>query len=281
MFKHRHMVFIIVASALIFCAWIIMSNDITVKASQGTVQVPPSSYNSVSVGNVNAGATIYWSWSAYIEEWFGTESSKYIFNVSYQKDPHVMGTANINFWVQDASSATYAYRAGISESTAQMTVAVSNTYYLFFQNPNSYSTVYVQYSFNVYSSPPPAAPTNLKADAGDSRVTLSWSPSSGASTYNIYKWSGQAWIMIARGGTVTSYTDKSVVNGVAYYYAVSAVNSGGLESVLSNYVTAVPKTSVGSGNTPGFEFLPALAIIAGVSVVYLIERKRENYKPGG
>ncbi|MFN2513923.1 MAG: fibronectin type III domain-containing protein [Pyrinomonadaceae bacterium] len=88
---------------------------------------------------------------------------------------------------------------------------------------------------------PPAAPTGLTATAGNAQVALSWTASSGATSYNVKRstTSGGPYTTIAPGVTTTSYTDASVTNGTTYYYVVTAVNSTG-ESANSNQASATP-----------------------------------------
>jgi subtilisin family serine protease len=92
------------------------------------------------------------------------------------------------------------------------------------------------------SSPvtPPAAPTGLTGSAGDARVTLGWSGSSGATGYNLKRSTiSGAETTIASGLTSTSYVDTATANGTTYFYRVSAANSAG-ESANSNEVSATP-----------------------------------------
>jgi fibronectin type 3 domain-containing protein len=89
----------------------------------------------------------------------------------------------------------------------------------------------------------PAAPTNLTATAGDTQVSLNWSASSVATSYNVKRsvTSGGPYTQIA-APTSTSYTDTALTNGTTYYYVVSAINLAG-ESANSAQVVAVPGVS--------------------------------------
>ena len=87
----------------------------------------------------------------------------------------------------------------------------------------------------------PAAPTNLTAVAGDGSVSLSWTASSGAASYNVYRslTSNMSSPTVTSVGSATSWTDNAVTNGTTYYYEVTAVNSAG-ESTPSNQASATP-----------------------------------------
>jgi len=86
----------------------------------------------------------------------------------------------------------------------------------------------------------PTAPTGLSATAGNAQVSLSWTASSGATSYNIKRsTTSGAETTVATGVTTTSYTDTTVTNGTTYFYVVSAVNSCG-ESANSNEASATP-----------------------------------------
>jgi glucuronoarabinoxylan endo-1,4-beta-xylanase len=86
----------------------------------------------------------------------------------------------------------------------------------------------------------PNAPTGLTATAGNALVSLTWSASSGATSYNVKRstTSGGPYTTIG-SPTTANYTDSSVTNGTTYYYVVSAVNSAG-ESGNSAEVKATP-----------------------------------------
>jgi fibronectin type 3 domain-containing protein len=96
-------------------------------------------------------------------------------------------------------------------------------------------------------APLPAAPTapTLTGQSGNSQNTLTWTASSGATSYEVKR------STMATGPytTITSsvysnvystYTDTSVVNGTTYYYVVSASNTGGSSS-NSNEISLTPQ----------------------------------------
>jgi hypothetical protein len=92
----------------------------------------------------------------------------------------------------------------------------------------------------------PAAPTNLSATAGDAQVALTWSASTGATSYRVKRalTSGGTYVAVATRGT-TSYADGQVANGTTYYYKISALNSAG-ESGDSALASATPAAQTGS-----------------------------------
>jgi hypothetical protein len=86
----------------------------------------------------------------------------------------------------------------------------------------------------------PAVPMNVMATAANGQLTLSWSASSGATSYNVKRstTSGGPYTTVA-SPTTTSYTDAGLTNGTTYFYVVSAVNTAG-ESANSSQVSATP-----------------------------------------
>ena len=86
----------------------------------------------------------------------------------------------------------------------------------------------------------PAAPTGLTATAGNAQVSLTWNPSTSATSYKVKRStaSGGPYTTV-NSPAVANFTDMGLINGTAYYYVVSALNTAG-ESVNSTQATATP-----------------------------------------
>jgi fibronectin type 3 domain-containing protein len=86
----------------------------------------------------------------------------------------------------------------------------------------------------------PSTPGGLNAAPGDGKVGLTWAAPSSATSYKIKRASssGGPFTQIATS-TFAGYTNVGLQNGTTYYFAVSAVNSGG-ESANSAAVGAKP-----------------------------------------
>jgi hypothetical protein len=93
----------------------------------------------------------------------------------------------------------------------------------------------------------PAAPTNLTATSGNAQISLTWSASSGATSYHVKRATvnGGPYTQIA-APTSTSYLDTALSNGTTYYYVVSAVNAVG-ESANSAQASAAPSSPISFG----------------------------------
>ena len=102
----------------------------------------------------------------------------------------------------------------------------------------------------------PSTPTGLTATAGDAQVSLTWTASSGATTYNVKRGTatGGPYTTVS-SPAVTNFTDTGRTNGTTYYYVVSAVNANG-ESANSAEKSAtpalpIPAAPTGVTATPG------------------------------
>jgi len=97
---------------------------------------------------------------------------------------------------------------------------------------------------------PPATPTGLQATPGNAEVSLTWTASTGATSYHVKRstTSGGPYTQIAAPASA-NYTDTGLTNGTTYYYVVSAVNSAG-ESASSSQVSATPVAPPAPPATP-------------------------------
>jgi fibronectin type 3 domain-containing protein len=86
----------------------------------------------------------------------------------------------------------------------------------------------------------PAVPSGLMATAGNAQVALTWSASSGATSYHVKRGttSGGPYTQVA-APAAANFTDTGLANGSSYFYVVSAVNSVG-ESANSLEVSGKP-----------------------------------------
>jgi fibronectin type 3 domain-containing protein len=86
----------------------------------------------------------------------------------------------------------------------------------------------------------PQMPTNLAATAGDAQVTLTWSTSSGATSYHVKRATTNSgpYLQVATPSSA-GFLDSSLTNGSTYFYVVSAVSAAG-ESGNSPQVSAKP-----------------------------------------
>jgi len=90
----------------------------------------------------------------------------------------------------------------------------------------------------------PSAPTGLSGMPGNGEATLTWSDSTGAAWYLLYRAnsSGGPYEFVAQTKGV-SHTDRGFGNGTPYYYVVTALNAAG-ESGYSNEASVIPSFSV-------------------------------------
>ena len=142
-------------------------------------------------------------------------------------------------YTQIATAATNGYvDSGVTDGT---------TYYYVVTAVNSYGE---SGNSNQASATPavavPAAPMGLSATAGSQQVSLSWTASSGATSYDVKRSTtgGGPYTQISTA-TTTSYVDTSVTNGTTYYYVATAVNAAG-QSGNSSQASATP-TGAASG----------------------------------
>jgi regulation of enolase protein 1 (concanavalin A-like superfamily) len=94
--------------------------------------------------------------------------------------------------------------------------------------------------------PPPGAPAGVVATAGNNQVSLSWSGTTGATSYTVKRGTASGTYDFTQAGiTTTSFVATGLANDVPYYFVVSASNGSG-ESAPSAEVTATPVAGLGA-----------------------------------
>jgi len=198
--------------------------------------------------------------------------------------------AQVNLTWNASSGATgyYLKRSTTSGAEAQI-AALSATTYADNSVTNGTPYFYVVSAYNSYGAsansseasatpvapPPPAAPTGLQATAGNAQISLTWTASSGATSYHVKRstTNGSGYTQIA-APTSTNFTDAGLTNGTTYYYVVSALNVAG-EGANSSQASAIPAAPASPPAAPtGFQ---ATAGNAQVSLTWAASAGATSY----
>jgi hypothetical protein len=157
----------------------------------------------------------------------------------------LQNTGNSNLTVSSVAATGSAFAAtGIAGNTvlaagqaATLTVSFS---------PTATGTISgtIAITSNASNSPTFVVPLSGSGGSGSKTVNLQWqaSTTSGLAGYNVYRssTSGGPYSKLASLPIVgTSYTDSTVTSSATYYYVVTAVSVGGVESSYSAQVTVV------------------------------------------
>lgn len=146
------------------------------------------------------------------------------------------------------------------EVGSPITMTMSNTYYVGLavtaNNTNDNNTTtfdYVTTNEVVAVTEPPPTPAGLWASAStaNGQIVLNWTASIGATSNYVWRAasSGGPYTNIATVGASIAYTDANVVDGVPYFYEITALNGFG-ESTPSSDVEAIPNNPL-SGTVIG------------------------------
>jgi len=179
----------------------------------------------------------------------------------------VGGSGQVNLaWTASSTATTYNILRGASSGAETLlTPAVASTSYTdssvtngttYFYEVTAVNSGGTSGDSNEASATPaatvtiPSAPTGLSAAAGNAQISLTWTASSGATTYNVLRGTSSGGETPLVAGVVSpSYTDTSVINGTTYFYKVAAVNSLG-SSANSNEASGTPVASSGALPSP-------------------------------
>ncbi len=181
------------------------------------------------------------------------------------------GTGDVDLYVRFGSAPTTTTADCKSEGTATTetcTFATPSvgTYHVLLYGYATYSGVTLTGSY-ASACTPPAAPTGLIATAiSSSQINLSWTASSGATSYTISRAtvSGGPYSSVGTSAT-TSFSNTGLAASTTYYYVVTASN-GSCGSGNSTQASAT--TQAGGGGSellvnPGFESATTQWVISG------------------
>jgi fibronectin type 3 domain-containing protein len=138
---------------------------------------------------------------------------------------------------------------GTTTSFTDTSVVNGSTYYYVVTASNAVGESAASNEIAVTPNAPavsPAAPTNLTGNASNNQASLSWTASSGTTNYIVKRsnTAGGPYAVIGSTGTVTSFTDTNVVNGLTYYYVVTASNAVGESAASNEAAVVIPNSPV-------------------------------------
>jgi subtilisin family serine protease len=131
----------------------------------------------------------------------------------------------------------------------------------------------------------PGAPTQLTAIGFDSQINLTWTAPAGATSYKVKRstTNGGPYSVIASGVPSPSYVDTDVINGITYYYVVSAVNavgeSGNSLQASATPVGSVPVRPTGLKATPGDALVNLVWVASPGTDHYNVQRSPTGANP--
>ncbi|HZP81421.1 MAG TPA: S8 family serine peptidase, partial [Chthonomonadaceae bacterium] len=215
------------------------ANVISVAASDGSDTLASFSNYGSWVSVAAPGVNILSTTPTYASSW----SLNYAYGAGTSMAcPHVAGEAAL-LWAQNPSLSASQVSSLIEENVDPVYPYAGHT---LGAGAGRINVLRAMEAAAALSGGPPAAPTNLKATANSSSVSLQWSASAGATSYNVKRatTSGGPYTVIASGLTTTSYVNSGLTNGTTYYYVVTAFNSNG--SADSQEVSAKTHSSLAS-----------------------------------
>jgi hypothetical protein len=88
---------------------------------------------------------------------------------------------------------------------------------------------------------PPAAPSGLSGGYGNGGMSVTWTFSPGATSYNVYRgWTNGNETLYQSAVGSTSFFDTNLQPGIDYWYRITAVNSKGESSPSNEIITYTP-----------------------------------------
>jgi fibronectin type 3 domain-containing protein len=171
---------------------------------------------------------------------------------------------NLDWSASSSATAYYVKRSTTTGGPYTQIAAPTTTSYADNSVTNGTKYYYVVSAYNSYGQsansaevnatptapPPPGVPAGLQATAGNMQVSLTWTASTGATSYHVKRstTSGGPYAQVS-APTAANFTDTGLTNGTTYYYVVSALNAAG-ESANSSQASATPIAPVTPPATP-------------------------------
>ena len=91
----------------------------------------------------------------------------------------------------------------------------------------------------------PSVPVGVAGSPTNTSVVLTWQPSSGATSYNVYR----GGVAVALGVQATTYTDTGLTPSTSYSYQIQSSGSGGV-SALSSAISVTTQTVITIPSAP-------------------------------
>jgi len=160
------------------------------------------------------------------------------------------GATSYKVYRATSSGGTKTTMGSTSSTTYDDTSAsVGTTYFYWVKALNSYGTSdYSSYNTGSRAGTAPSAPTNVSASDGTytDRVRVTWSASSGATSYKVYRATSSGGTKTTLGSaSSTTYDDTSASVGTTYFYWVKASNSYGTSDYSSYNTGSCQGTAAG------------------------------------
>ncbi len=165
-----------------------------------------------------------------------------------------VGTTSYNVLRSTTSGSGYTQIAsGVGSPTYTDTMSLGSTYYYVVQAVNTYGTSGNSSQVSITAL---SAPNSLVATGSTNRVDLSWADTSGggATSYLVSRsvTSGSGYLPLAtlNGNGSTSFTDRTVFDGMTYYYIVQGLTTNDT-STASSQSSAAPFFALPAGVATG------------------------------
>lgn len=170
----------------------------------------------------------------------------------FVNDPNMLNSPLRDFYPSVPAGANSLIRQGIHDKygvdhtpiPASKLVAGNNDITLVQRRAVATTSSYAMYDYLDLELPTPAAPPSLAAVPGDGQVTLNWAMASGATGYFVRQsiTNGGPYQVVGANVNNLGFTNTVLVNGVMYYYTLTATNSSG-EGIASAPVSARPTSA--------------------------------------